>query len=76
VQFHPEYDMKTAESVTAGKSDQLSEQRIDAVLEGIHAGNYDAACEAKRLFDNFLAYVEEVRAERLAADCGPNEESR
>ncbi|MDG5818049.1 type 1 glutamine amidotransferase [Natronococcus sp. A-GB7] len=76
VQFHPEYDMKTAESVTAGKSDQLSEQRIDAVLEGIHAGNYDAACEAKRLFDNFLAYVEEVRAKRLAADCGPNEESR
>ncbi|ELY59205.1 GMP synthase (glutamine-hydrolyzing), subunit A [Natronococcus amylolyticus DSM 10524] len=76
VQFHPEYDMEMAESVTAGKSDQLTEERIDAVLEGIDAGNYDAACEAKRLFDNFLAYVEEIQAKRLAADGGPNEPSR
>jgi len=30
--------------------------------------NYEAACEARRLFDNFLAYVREVQAERRAAD--------
>jgi len=64
VQFHPEYDMATAESVTKGKSDQLSKQRIESVLDGIHADNYEAACEAKQLFDNFLEYVAAVRADR------------
>ncbi|MCQ4333823.1 type 1 glutamine amidotransferase [Natronomonas sp. F2-12] len=68
VQFHPEYDMETAESVTEGKDDRLSEERIEAVLEGIHAENYRAACEAKRLFDNFLTYVTEVRTGRIEAD--------
>ena len=68
VQFHPEYDMETAELVTTGKDDQLSEQRLQAVLDGITEENYAAACEAKQLFDNFLAYVESVQAERLAAD--------
>jgi GMP synthase (glutamine-hydrolysing) len=33
------------------------------VLDGITAENYDAACEAKRLFDNFTEYVREHRAE-------------
>ena len=64
VQFHPEYDMETAESVTKGKDDQLSDERIQQVLDGIHADNYDAACEAKRLFDNFTAFVREVQADR------------
>jgi GMP synthase (glutamine-hydrolysing) len=64
VQFHPEYDMETAASVTAGKSDQLSAERIEGVLADITADNYAAACEAKQLFDNFLAYVDEVRADR------------
>jgi len=68
VQFHPEYDMETAELVTTGKDDQLSEQRLQAVLDGITEENYAAACEAKQLFDNFLAYVDSVQAERLAAD--------
>ena len=68
VQFHPEYDMETAETVTEGKDDRLSEERIEAVLEGIHAENYGAACEAKRLFDNFLAYVAEIRTGRIEAD--------
>jgi len=61
VQFHPEYDMATARAITRGKDDQLSEERIDAVLDGIHASNYEAACEAKQLFDNFLAYVADVQ---------------
>lgn len=64
VQFHPEYDMETAESVTEGKSEQLSEERIDAVIEGIHAENYEAACEAKQLFDNFVDYVESIRVDQ------------
>jgi len=64
VQFHPEYDMETAESVTKGKSDQLSDGRIQSVLDGVHAENYEAACEAKQLFDNFTAYVETIQTER------------
>lgn len=68
VQFHPEYDMEMARTVTEGKSDQLSEARIETVLEGVTPENYEAACEAKRLFDNFLAYVDEVRTERARAE--------
>ena len=68
VQFHPEYDIQTAETVTSGKDDQLSEERIEQVLDGITESNYAAACEAKQLFDNFLAYVAEVRSNRVAAD--------
>lgn len=61
VQFHPEYDMETAESIARGKSDQLSEDRLEEVLAGIRPENYDAACEVKQLFDNFLAYVKEIQ---------------
>ncbi len=68
VQFHPEYDIDTAETVTRGKSDQLSKDRIEAVVDGIDADNYEAACEAKRLFDNFLEYVRHVQTERIEAD--------
>jgi GMP synthase (glutamine-hydrolysing) len=63
VQFHPKYDMEMARSVTEGKTGELPEERIEEVLDGIHTENYRAACEAKRLFDNFLAYVETVRQE-------------
>jgi GMP synthase (glutamine-hydrolysing) len=57
VQFHPEYDMETAERVTRGKD--LPDERIERVLAGISTANYDAACEAKQLFDNFVAVVAE-----------------
>jgi len=57
VQFHPEYDMATAEMVTKGKDDQLSEETLERVLAGIDDENYAAACEAKTLFDNFLEYI-------------------
>jgi GMP synthase (glutamine-hydrolysing) len=63
VQFHPEYDMATAREVTRGK-EQLPDRRVDAVLEGITAENYEAACEVKRLFDNFLAFVSDVQRSR------------
>jgi GMP synthase (glutamine-hydrolysing) len=57
VQFHPEYDMATAETVTTGKDDTLSDAKLRRVLEGITPDNYAAACEAKTLFDNFTEYV-------------------
>ncbi len=55
VQFHPEYDMETAESVTRGKD--LDEETKDRVLAGIDEETYAAACEPKRLFDNFVEVV-------------------
>jgi GMP synthase (glutamine-hydrolysing) len=60
VQFHPEYDPATAVDVTTGKDDQLSDERIQQVLDGITDENYRAACEAKRLFDNYTEYVRSV----------------
>jgi GMP synthase (glutamine-hydrolysing) len=60
VQFHPEYDRETAERVASGKD--LPDERIQRVLDGVTAANYDAACQAKRLFDNFTDYVSEVAA--------------
>jgi GMP synthase (glutamine-hydrolysing) len=68
VQFHPEYDMATAASVTRGKDDQLSDARIRQVLDGITTENYEAARDVTRLFDNFLDYVRTVRVERAAPD--------
>jgi GMP synthase (glutamine-hydrolysing) len=64
VQSHPEYDRETAEAVTRGKD--LPDERIQSVLEGIDEENYRRACEAKQVFDNFRAYVREVRAEHGA----------
>ena len=68
VQFHPEYDTTTAREVTEGKDGQISDERIRSVLAGITEENYTAACEAKRLLENFLAYVESVRPEQVRAD--------
>ena len=62
VQFHPEYDPKTAREVTCGKEGTLDDERLEAVLEGITEENYRAACEVKQLFENFLVFVKEVRA--------------
>ncbi len=66
VQFHPEYDVETAREVTDGKRERLDDARVDAVLDGITPEAYDAACEAKTLFDNFVAYARDLRAEREA----------
>ena len=71
VQFHPEYDVETAREVTDGKRDQIGDARVDGVLESITPEAYDAACEAKALFENFTGYAERLaaeRAERAAAD--------
>lgn len=58
VQFHPEYDMRTAREVTKGK-ESVSEERIEEVLEGIDEETSLNASEAKRLFENFTTAVRE-----------------
>jgi len=63
VQFHPEYDMDTARAVAAGK-DQLSDQRLAAVMAEITTDNYEAAREVTQLFDNFLEFVADVHRAR------------
>jgi GMP synthase (glutamine-hydrolysing) len=55
VQFHPEYDRSSAETVTRGKD--LPAERIEAVVAGIDDRNYAAACRTKRLFENFTASI-------------------
>ncbi len=57
VQFHPEYDMDTAEEVTRGKD--LPRERLQNVLDGINEQNYTAACEAKAVFENFTQFVQD-----------------
>jgi GMP synthase (glutamine-hydrolysing) len=71
VQFHPEYDMATAESVTTGKD--LPDERIQQVLDGITDENYAAACEAKTLFQNFTDYVRQQVEERESAVVGADD---
>jgi GMP synthase (glutamine-hydrolysing) len=65
VQFHPEYDLSTAETV-AGQKD-LPERKERRVFEGINEANHEAACETKRLFSNFTEYVREAETP-VAAD--------
>ena len=62
VQFHPEYDRETAEHVTDGKRERLGDDRVETVLAGIDEEQSAAACEAKRLFDNFERYVRGLSA--------------
>jgi len=66
VQFHPEYDLETAREVTEGKRERLGDARVDAVLSEITPEAYDDACEAKPLFDNFVAYARRLNADREA----------
>jgi len=69
VQFHPEYDAATAREVTEGKREKLGDETVDAVLEGITPQNYEAACEAKTLFENFAEQARRrKRADATAAD--------
>lgn len=60
VQFHPEYDRETAEAIAMGKD--IPEEQLETVLDGINEENVAAACEAKQVFANFTAYVEDRRA--------------
>lgn len=66
VQFHPEYDVETAREVAEGKRDRIGDARVDAVLSEITPDRYADACEAKSIFDNFVAYARDLNAERSA----------
>ncbi|WP_121744114.1 type 1 glutamine amidotransferase [Natronorubrum halophilum] len=66
VQFHPEYDIRTARELVHRK--ELSDDRLESVLEEITEENYRRACEAKQVFDNFLAFVREVKTADVTAD--------
>lgn len=68
VQFHPEYDPETARMITGGKEGQLSDERIQRVLDGIHADHYDDARRVKPLFDNFLTSVKELSTGRVIVE--------
>jgi GMP synthase (glutamine-hydrolysing) len=61
VQFHPEYDVETAERIARSKEEYIGADGVREVLDGITEENYAAACEAKRLFDNFCRYAADVR---------------
>ena len=61
VQFHPAFDMETAEKVLEYKD--VSERQIDHVLDEITQENYNSAREATQLFENFCEYVREVSPE-------------
>jgi len=64
VQFHPEYDIETAREIAESKRERLGDEQVDRVLEDISVDQYDAACEAKQLFENFAAYARKQAAER------------
>ncbi|QSX00646.1 type 1 glutamine amidotransferase [Haloterrigena alkaliphila] len=66
VQFHPEYDPKTARELVERKD--LSDDRRQSVLEEITDENYQKACEAKLVFDNFLEFVREVQTGGISAE--------
>ncbi|GAB6879329.1 type 1 glutamine amidotransferase [Halorubrum gandharaense] len=70
VQFHPEYDLDTAREVTDGKRERLGDARVDDVLADISPEQFEAACEAKAIFDNFAAYARDLQAERAGTDAG------
>jgi GMP synthase (glutamine-hydrolysing) len=57
VQFHPAFDMETAETVLEYKD--VPERQIGHVLDEITEDNYNTAREATQLFDNFCEYVHE-----------------
>lgn len=66
VQFHPEYDQRTAREITKGKD--IDADRKEAILADITDEHYAEACRAKRLFGNFVEFVTSTRAPQPAAD--------
>jgi GMP synthase (glutamine-hydrolysing) len=75
VQFHPEYDQRTARDLVHEKD--LSDERRDSVLAEITDENYESACEAKLVFENFLEYVRELQSTdaAVASDSEPKRTS-
>jgi GMP synthase (glutamine-hydrolysing) len=61
VQFHPEYDLDTARWVTENKRGHLDDATVDAVLGSITPTRHAETADARRVFDNFLAFVRRTR---------------
>ena len=58
-QFHPEYDLQTAEAMIHSKN--LSDRAIQQALDTCTESNVEAARPAKQIFDNFLVQVATAR---------------
>lgn len=56
IQGHPEYDLETAREVTEAMD--VSESKRREVLADITPERYAEAANTKRVFDNFLAFVD------------------
>lgn len=67
VQFHPEYDIKTARYIAESKRERLGEKQVDQVLDEISPEAYAAACETKQLFENFGQYARRQLERRTTA---------
>lgn len=55
VQFHPEYDLQTAEAMIHSKD--LSDHAIQRALDTCTEANVEAARPATQIFDNFLVHT-------------------
>jgi len=65
VQFHPEYDLKTATAMINSKD--LPERDVQAALDTCTDANVEAAQPAKQIFGNFLRHVETTTRSPSAA---------
>ena len=65
VQFHPEYDLRTAKAMINSKD--LAERDIQAALDTCTEENVAAARAPKQIFDNFLRHVETTAPSPSAA---------
>lgn len=55
VQFHPEYDVRTAKTMIRSKN--LPARQVQAALDTCSEANVEAAQAVKQMFDNFLRHV-------------------
>ena len=66
VQFHPEFDRKTARDLTLRKD--IDEDRKRRILESISRENHAETGQAKLVFENFAEIVREQTEAQVAAD--------
>jgi len=71
VQFHPEYDVETAEQIARkylGDQRDVEPERAERVLAEIGPDTYRDACGTKALFDNFTRHVRRQCGPGIAGD--------
>lgn len=59
VQFHPEWDRETAQSIVEQKRDELPDERIEEILTAITPDRHEQTTAAGRVFENFESLVSE-----------------